>query len=85
MGASPSLLHEIRIRTQWPGSAKKLACDLGISYGHLLNLRNGNAPIAKPTAKRILAKVREEDLALADRIEEELTQSWREELRRLDQ
>lgn len=85
MGTSPSLIQEIRVRTQWRGSSKQVAADLGISQGHLLNLRAGNVPIAKPTAKRILAKIREDDLALADKIEDELLMSWRDELRRRDQ
>ena len=85
MAASALLVRELRQRTAWPGSYKRVAADLGIGPGHLLNVRAGNAKLSTKTAAKILAKIREDDLALADRIEEELLSSWREELRRRDQ
>lgn len=84
MAHSALLVQEVRLRSQWWGSSKRVARELGISPERLSQIKGG-ASIGKRAAATILAKVREEDLALADRIEEELTQSWREELRRLDQ
>lgn len=56
----------------------------GVPRERLYQIQNGGS-VGSKTAARILAKVREEELALADKIEDELLASWREELRRLDQ
>lgn len=84
MAYSALLVQEIKVRTAWRGSSKIVAHDLGLTQQYLLNLRSG-APVGRKAAARILAKVREDDLALADKIEDELLASWRDELRRLDQ
>lgn len=76
-------LAEVRWRSFWRDDGKAAAQALHISRSHLLNLRNGTLPMTDATARRILDAAREEELALADRIEAEMYQ--RSPLRELDQ
>jgi len=83
MPASPLLIREIDRRTPARGMLKGLAADWGVSQAHLTGLRNGSAKLGSDVAARVLAKVRAEDLVLANKIEAELCASWRAELRRI--
>jgi len=76
--ASPEeqAMDAIRLRTFWRGDAPIAAKTLGISCSHLVNLKNGSVPMTSRTAARILAKAREEELALADKLERELNAHW---------
>ena len=74
MAHSPLLIDELTRRTD-ATSNRRTARDLGIPRPHLLQLRQGKS-IGPKAAVTILEKIREEDLALADKIEAELLSSW---------
>lgn len=84
MPHSQLLVDEIRQRTQWRYGRMQTACDFGVSAASLTHIKEGGS-VGTRNAARILAAIREEDLALADKIEDELLASWRDELRRGDQ
>jgi len=60
------------------GDTGPAARALGIGRSRPLGLRNGSARMAARTARRILEKAREEELALAARIGRELDAHWHE-------
>jgi hypothetical protein len=63
---------ELRRMTSRPSSRKQIAYELGRSQVSLSRYIRGKSPIPDGLAVQILAKVRIEDLLLADRIEDEL-------------
>lgn len=79
MAQSAALVQEIITRAGL-GSMRRLAVAFGVPRERLYQIRNGSS-VGCRTAARILAVVREEDLALADRIESELVNSFRDRLR----
>lgn len=74
MAHSPLLVAELD-RRAGASSCRQAASDLGIPRPRLVQLRQGGS-IGPRSAVSILDKIREEDLALADRIEAELLSSW---------
>lgn len=73
-GLHQQAMAEVRWRSFWRGDGKAAAMALNISRSHLTSLRNGTLQMTDATALRILAAAREEELALADKIERELCQ-----------
>jgi DNA-binding transcriptional regulator YdaS (Cro superfamily) len=64
--------EEVRRRTFWRGSPKEAAQVLGLSPSYITALSNGTVEMTDKAARTILAAAREEELALADRIEAEI-------------
>jgi hypothetical protein len=69
---------ELRRMTNQRGVRKQVAFELGRSEESLSKYISGKSPIPDALAFHILAKVRLEELLLADKIEAELRLPWRE-------
>lgn len=79
MAQSATLIREISTRAG-EGSMYRLALTFGVPRERLYQIRNGSS-VGCRTAARILDKIREEDWALANKIEAELVNSFRDRIR----
>ena len=63
-----TLLTAARIAMRYPHSPKEAAQRFGLSYSHLNAVTNGSLPLRDYTRQRLIENIRDEEIALADKI-----------------